>query len=33
LILANADEMPMWNAGNEFEAARRASIAAAEAAR
>ena len=31
LILANDDEMPAWNPGNEFEAARRASIAAVEA--
>jgi Zn-dependent M28 family amino/carboxypeptidase len=29
LIVANADELPAWNAGNEFEAARRAALAAA----
>jgi Zn-dependent M28 family amino/carboxypeptidase len=31
LILANDDEMPTWNPGNEFEAARNAAIAAVEA--
>ena len=28
-IVANAAELPAWNAGNEFEAARRAALAAA----
>lgn len=30
LVVANADELPAWNAGNEFEAARRAALSAAE---
>jgi hypothetical protein len=27
LIVANADRMPAWNAGDEFEAARKAAVA------